>query len=81
MKHNAVGTLTDGVLEGFRQRLRGPLRTAQDVGFAGATQLWNGMITTKPALVASAADTADIVDAVDFAREHEIALSAATPVT
>jgi FAD/FMN-containing dehydrogenase/pimeloyl-ACP methyl ester carboxylesterase len=68
-------TLTDEIVDGLRQRLHGPLRTARDAGFTDATQLWNGMITTKPALVVSAAGTTDVVEAVGFAREHELALS------
>lgn len=68
-------TLTDDIVDGLRQRLRGPLRTPRDAGFADATRLWNGMITTKPALVITAAGTADVVEAVRFAREHRLPLS------
>ncbi len=68
-------TLTDEFVEGFRLRLRGALRAARDAGFADATQLWNGMITAKPALVVTASGTADVVEAVGFAREHDLALS------
>jgi pimeloyl-ACP methyl ester carboxylesterase/UDP-N-acetylenolpyruvoylglucosamine reductase len=68
-------TLTDEIVDGLRERLHGPLRTPQDVGFADATQLWNGMITTKPAMVITAAATADVVEAVRCAREHGLALS------
>ena len=67
--------LTDEIVDDLRRRLRGPLRTPRDAGFAGATQLWNGMITKAPALVVTAAGTADVVEAVSFAREHELALS------
>ncbi len=68
-------TLTAEIVEGFRGRLRGALRTPRDAGFADATQLWNGMITAKPALVVTAAGTADVVEAVGFAREQDLALS------
>ncbi|MGH3983015.1 MAG: hypothetical protein ACRDST_10120 [Pseudonocardiaceae bacterium] len=53
----------------------GTLRTPRDAGFADATQLWNGMITAKPALVVTAGGAADVVEAVGFAREHDLALS------
>ncbi|MGH3999223.1 MAG: FAD-binding oxidoreductase [Pseudonocardiaceae bacterium] len=75
IRDSAPTTLTAEIVEGFRQRLRGTLRTAQDAGFAEATQLWNGMITAKPALVATATGPADVVEAVGFAREHNLALS------
>ncbi|PZS30269.1 MAG: hypothetical protein DLM61_11330 [Pseudonocardiales bacterium] len=74
-RDGATTTLTDEIVEGFRRRLRGALRTARDTGFADATRLWNGMITTKPALVVTATGIADVVEAVGFARKHELALS------
>jgi FAD/FMN-containing dehydrogenase/pimeloyl-ACP methyl ester carboxylesterase len=61
--------------EELRGRLAGPLLTPADAGFAEATRLWNGMIEKTPALVVQAAGTADVVAAVDFAREHDLALS------
>lgn len=70
-----VTARTDDIVDGLRRRLRGPLRTPRDAGFAEATQLWNGMITKTPALVVTATGTADIVEAVNFAREHGLALS------
>ncbi len=71
----AATTLTQDSVEAFRQRLRGPLLSPLDAGFADATLLWNGMISKTPALVVQPTGTGDIVAAVDFAREHGLALS------
>ncbi len=68
-------SLTGATIEAFRQRLRGPLLSPMDDGFADATRLWNGMIDKTPALVVQPTETADVVTAVNFARDHDLALS------
>jgi FAD/FMN-containing dehydrogenase len=65
----------DEAVEALRERLRGRLLFPGDAGFEEATRLWNGMIETTPALVVQATGTADVVAAVDFARDHDLALS------
>ncbi len=67
--------LTEATIAPFRQSLRGPLLLPKDEGFADATQLWNGMIDKTPALVVQPTATADVVTAVSFARDHDLALS------
>jgi FAD/FMN-containing dehydrogenase len=67
--------LPEATVEAFRRRLRGPLLVPRDEGFEAATRLWNGMIAKTPALVATAAGTADVVAAVEFARDHGLSLS------
>ena len=67
--------LTEEAFEAFRQRLRGPLLSRQDASFEHATRLWNGMIEKTPALAARPTGTADIVTALGFARNHDLALS------
>ncbi|HJT04944.1 MAG TPA: FAD-binding oxidoreductase [Pseudonocardiaceae bacterium] len=69
-----TGLIYCGVIDACRE-VYGPLRTPRDTGFAEATQLWNGIVTKAPALVVTAAGTADVVEAVNFAREHGLALS------
>lgn len=67
--------LTGEHVEALRQNLRGRLLSPQDAGFEDATLLWNGMISKAPAIVVQPAGAADIVAAVDLAREHGLALS------
>ncbi len=59
----------------LRGRLRGPVLSPGDDGFAAATGLWNGMIEKTPALVARPIDAADVVAAIRFARDRGLALS------
>ena len=67
--------LTEDTVGAFRQRLRGPLLSPEDEGFEEATRIWNGMIEKTPALVVQPTGTADVVAAVNFARENNILLS------
>ena len=54
---------------GLRSRFAGELLTAADEGYDEARAVWNGMIDRRPAVLARCAGTADVVAAVDFARE------------
>ncbi|WP_227355070.1 FAD-binding oxidoreductase [Haladaptatus salinisoli] len=74
-RDGATTTLIEEALEAFRQRLRGPLLAPEDAGFREATRLWNGMIERTPALVVQPTGTADVVAAVNFARDHGLLLS------
>ena len=73
--NQATSTLTDEAVEALRRRLRGPLLFPTDESFEQATALWNGMIDKTPALVVQPTGTGDVVAAVDFARDHDLALS------
>jgi FAD/FMN-containing dehydrogenase len=61
--------------DALTERLRGPLLAPEDTGYEDATLLWNGMIEKAPALVVQPTGTADVIEAVSFAREHDLALS------
>ncbi|MCH8002908.1 MAG: FAD-dependent oxidoreductase, partial [Proteobacteria bacterium] len=54
----------------LRARLRGELIRPGDDGYDGARLIWNGMFDKKPALIARCSGTADVIDAVNFAREN-----------
>jgi len=59
---DALGALTTG--------LRGTVSTPSDPGYAAVRPEFNAMHDGEPALALSCAGTADVVDAVNFAREH-----------
>ena len=65
-------TMDVETLGALRRTLRGVALRPDDHGFAEATFLWNAMIDRTPALVVQAADTADVVAAVDFARRQDV---------
>jgi FAD/FMN-containing dehydrogenase len=65
---------TQGV-DTLRRAVGGSVFLPGDDGFAASTFLWNAMIERTPALVVQAADVADIVAAVDFARSEGMPIS------
>ena len=70
-----MSAVSERPVEALRERLRGPLLAPGDQGFEEATLLWNGLIEKSPALVVQPTGAADVVEAVRFAREHEVPLS------
>ena len=61
--------------EELRERLDGPLLLPGGAGFDEATVLWNGMIAKTPAVVVQPSATDDVVGAVEYARDHDLAVS------
>lgn len=59
---------------GLKMRLRGPALTPGDVAYDESRSVWNGMIDRKPAAVARSLGTFDVIEAVRFAREHDLLL-------
>jgi FAD/FMN-containing dehydrogenase len=64
---SAVQTLYD--------RMRGPVLDSSDEGYDDARSLWNGMFEKHPSIVARCTGAADVMAAVDFAREHDLLLA------
>ncbi len=56
---------------GFRGRLLRP----GDPGYDQARQVYNGMFDRRPALIARCRATADVIDAVNFARETDLLIA------
>ena len=50
----------------------GQLLTPRDSGYEDARRVHNGLIDKRPFLIARCRNTADVVDAVNFAREHSL---------
>jgi FAD/FMN-containing dehydrogenase len=56
-------------------RLRGALIGPEDEEYDSARRLWNGMIDRRPAFIIRCTGVADVLEAVNFARNHELLLS------
>ena len=63
----ATQALADGV--------RGPILRPGDSGYDEARAIWNGLIDRRPALIVQCSGAADVVDAVNFAREQNLLVS------
>jgi FAD/FMN-containing dehydrogenase len=72
----AVGAPVDAeALAGLRETVRGPVLTPSDPGYDEARSIWNALIDRRPALIVQCSGAADVVDAVNFAREQALVLS------
>jgi FAD/FMN-containing dehydrogenase len=66
------GADLEEAIAALRASLRGELLQPGDDGYDGARLIWNGMFDKKPALIARCSGTADVIAAVNFARENEL---------
>lgn len=69
------GSLDTGAIESLKNSLRGQLLLPGEDGYEQARTLWNGMIDKRPALIVRCAGVADVINSVNFAREHTLLLS------
>lgn len=75
-KNDGGATLLEqAAVDSFRERLRGRLLADGEDGYDDARRVWNGMIDRRPALIARCRGAADVIAAVDFAREHRLLTS------
>lgn len=56
----------------FKTAFRGEVITPEDAGYDRARQIWNASVDKYPGLIARCRGVADVVAAVNFAREHEL---------
>ena len=59
----------------FKKSLTGELLSPTDDSYEQARKVWNGMIDKHPALIARCAGVADVVQAVNFARDNDLLLA------
>jgi FAD/FMN-containing dehydrogenase len=71
----AEPTLDPEALQGFIEGVRGAVLRGGDPEYDDARSIWNGLIDRRPALIVQCTGAADVVDAVNFAREHDLLLS------
>lgn len=68
-------TLDRGAVDALAAGMRGRLLTSADGEYDAARKVWNGMVDRRPALIARCLGVADVVAAVNFAREHRLLVS------
>jgi len=71
----AVTLLKQKTVEAFKASLGGELLLPSGEGYDDARTIWNAMIDKRPALIARCSGTADVITAVNFAREHGLLIS------
>jgi FAD/FMN-containing dehydrogenase len=69
---SSEGRINQEAVEALRTCLRGELVEPGDDSYDRARLIWNGMFDKQPALIACCDGTADVIAAVNFAREQEL---------
>ena len=67
--------LQSGAIDKFKENFQGKVLHPEDTSYDEIRQVWNAMIDRRPALIARCISTEDIVQAVKFAREHNLLTS------
>lgn len=62
-------------IDDLRGSIRGQLLTASDEGYEQARRIWNGAFDRRPALIVRCAGAADVVQAVNFGRDHDLLIA------
>ena len=67
--------LGEPLIDKLGSSLQGRLLRPGDGDYDTVRRVWNGMVDKRPALITQCAVTADVVDVVTFAREHDLLVS------
>jgi len=67
--------LAERAVSGLRAQLRGQLIQPGDGQYDQARKVYNAMIDKHPALIARCVDAADVISAINFARDHQLAVA------
>ncbi|WLI90828.1 FAD-binding oxidoreductase [Massilia sp. R2A-15] len=70
-----MDTVTSDQVNDFRTKLRGSILSPGDAGYDSARQIWNAMIDKRPAMIVRCAGPADVLAAVNFARDSKLPLA------
>src|SRR2546423_1650286 len=74
-QQNTPVALEETAIQELVSRMRGELLRPSDAGYEQAIRVYNGMIEKRPALIAHCVDVADVIAAVNFAREQGLTLA------
>src|SRR6266446_4435858 len=64
--------LNEATVQEFKATLRGELIRPGNESYDEARKVWNGMFDLRPALIARCTGTADVMSAVNFARDNNL---------
>ena len=64
--------LSSEAIDQFKAQFSGEVIQPQHSSYHQERQLWNGMIDKKPAIIAQCTGVSDVIQAVNFAREHNL---------
>ena len=65
-------TLKQETMDELTKKIAGQVLTPDSSGYEKARTIWNAMIDRRPALIVRCAEAQDVIEAVRFARKHEL---------
>lgn len=65
----------NSIIDDFIGKFRGIILLPDNHGYEAARKIWNGMFDRKPAIIARCVGTSDVINAVNFAREHNLLIA------
>lgn len=68
-------SMSESTVKDLKKTFQGQFLHPGDGDYESARKVWNGLIDRSPALIARCAGTADVMAAVNFARDHTLMLS------
>jgi FAD/FMN-containing dehydrogenase len=68
-------TLRAQVIQNLRSAVEGEVLCEHDADYDAARRIWNGMVDKHPTMIVQCTGTADVVQAVNFAREQDLLVS------
>ena len=71
----ATADLEQSTVESFADQLRGSLLQPGGAEYEEARTVWNAMIDKRPRLIARCRGAADVIAAVNFARDLDLRLA------
>lgn len=75
METLTAAPLSDAAIQDFAAGLRGRVLRPSDDGYDSARRHYNALIDKRPALIVQCAGVGDVMDAVAFARTHNVLVS------
>ncbi len=71
----STGSPDETAVAAFKSSLRGNLIQQGDASYDDTRKVYNAMIDKRPAFIARCVDTADVIAAVNFGREHDLLIA------
>jgi len=75
LKQHDGGAVDPALIDTFRQDFQGQIILPDEADYEQARQIWNASIDRHPGMIARCLGTADIMQAVTFARENKLLVS------
>ncbi len=70
-----TATLQEHIIQELEGKLRGELIRSQEESYDEVRAIWNAMVDKRPALIVRCAGVADVIEAVNFARKHDLLIA------